>query len=104
MTFHQEVNQGQIITLKNENKNVNSINNLLHTLMTEFQWAKPIIGDHGKCIMFGGKICLSIRSYNNIMYKTFHFYIMYYHYIHLAYIYLILFKVWRLVHNNPIEG
>jgi hypothetical protein len=37
MTFHQEWNQGQIITLetsllKSENKNVNSINNLLHTL------------------------------------------------------------------------
>jgi hypothetical protein len=41
-------------------KNVNSINNLLHTLMTEFRWAKPIIGDHGKCIMLGGKICLRI--------------------------------------------
>jgi hypothetical protein len=65
MTFHQELNQGQIITLKtyllkNENKNVNSINNLLHTLPSEFWWAKPIIGDHGKCIMLGGKIFLKI--------------------------------------------
>jgi hypothetical protein len=40
LAYGKEVNQGQIITLKNENKNENSINDLLHTLMTEFHWGK----------------------------------------------------------------